>query len=66
MTHTLIGTSEAARRCGVDRSTFFRWVQLGKITAAVKMPGVTGALLFDPAAVDLLAATRREHEKAAC
>lgn len=50
----LIGTTEAARRLGVDRSTFFRWVQLGKVTPKVKMPGRTGALLFDPADVDAL------------
>lgn len=50
----LIGTTEAAQRCGVDRSTFFRWVQLGKVTAVTKMPGRTGALLFDPADIDAL------------
>ena len=52
----LIGTTEAAQRCGVDRSTFFRWMQLGKITPVLKLPGATGAMLFDPADVDALAA----------
>lgn len=51
----LIGTTEAAGRCGVDRSTFFRWVQLGKVKPVSKMPGATGAMLFDPADVDALA-----------
>jgi predicted DNA-binding transcriptional regulator AlpA len=55
MTDSLIGTTEAAARCGVERSTFFRWMQVGKITAKAKMPGATGALLFDPAEVDALA-----------
>lgn len=50
-----IGTTEAAERCGVDRTTFFRWVQLGQITPAMKLPGVTGAMLFRPADVAALA-----------
>lgn len=54
----LIGTTEAAQRLGVDRSTFFRWVQTGKVQPAVKMPGRTGALLFDPADIDALVAGR--------
>jgi predicted site-specific integrase-resolvase len=53
---TLIGTTEAAERCGVERSTFFRWVQLGKIQPRLRLPGKTGAMLFDPAEVDALAA----------
>ncbi len=57
-TGDLIGTTEAAQRCGVDRTTFFRWVQLGKITCAVKIPGRTGAMLFDPADVDALVTAR--------
>lgn len=64
MANTLIGTTEAARRCGVDRSTFFRWVQLGRIVAVSKMPGTTGALLFDPDDVDALA-PQPEPEEAA-
>lgn len=60
----LIGTTEAAQRCGVDRTTFFRWVQLGKIAYEVKMPGDTGAMLFDPAAVDRLADERRQPTEA--
>lgn len=54
-----IGTTEAARRCEVDRTTFFRWVQLGQITPIHKLEGRTGALLFDPDEVDAFA-----HEKA--
>lgn len=51
-TGELIGTSEAARLCGVERSTFFRWVQLGKISPAQRMPGATGAMLFDRSDVE--------------
>lgn len=54
----LIGTTDAAIRCGVDRTTFFRWVQLGKIAYEVKMPGDTGAMLFTLEAVDRLIAER--------
>lgn len=50
----LIGTTQAAERLGVDRTTFFRWMQLGRIKPVMKLPGRTGALLFDPADVDRL------------
>jgi predicted site-specific integrase-resolvase len=50
----LIGTTEAAQRKGVDRSTFFRWVQLGHISPVMRLPGKTGAMLFDPSEVDAL------------
>lgn len=55
----LIGTTEAAKRCGVDRTTFFRWYQLKRIEAVTQLDGRTGALLFDPADVDALI---RENE----
>lgn len=64
MAGTPIGTSEAADRCGVERTTFFRWVQLGEIASVAKLPGRTGALLFDPDEVDALAtekALRKKH-----
>lgn len=66
MATPLITTSEAAERCGVDRTTFFRWVQLGHIQPVEKRPGRTGALLFDPADVEALIAKRAaEHTEAA-
>jgi hypothetical protein len=52
----LIASSQACERLGIDRSTLSRWVQLGKITPAMRLPGNRGAMLFDPAAVDTLAA----------
>lgn len=64
MPGTPIGTTEAAERCGVDRTTFFRWVQLGQIEPVTRLKGRTGALLFDPHEVDALAtekALRAKH-----
>lgn len=55
MPSDLIGTTEAAERLGVDRTTFFRWYQLGRIAHAVRLPGKTGALLFRVEDVDALA-----------
>lgn len=61
----LIGTSEAAKRCGVDRTTFFRWMQLGRIHPAGRLSeSRTGAHLFDAAEVAELAredALRKKH-----
>lgn len=63
MADTLIGTTEAAKRCGVDRTTFFRWVQLQQIAPVTKLEGRTGALLFDPDAVEALAAEKERRAK---
>jgi excisionase family DNA binding protein len=54
----LIGSDEAARLLGVDRATVLRWREDDTITAAVKMPGPTGAYLFHRADVEKLAADR--------
>ena len=35
----------------IDRSTLLRWVASGKVRAAQKLPGKSGAYLFDPAEV---------------
>lgn len=59
----LIGTTEAAKRCKVDRTTFFRWVQLGQIEPVTKLEGRTGALLFDPDQVDAFAAEKALRAK---
>lgn len=45
----LIGTSEAAQRLGVDRSTVTRWVKSGRLMPAMTVPGYRGNFLFDPA-----------------
>lgn len=52
----LIGSAEVAERLGLDRSTLNRHVRAGKLTPALKLPGETGAYLFDRAAIEALAA----------
>lgn len=67
MSGTLIGTTEAAKRCGVERTTFFRWVQQGRIKPRTKLEGRTGALLFDPDEVqELIEETARRAKYGAC
>ncbi len=51
-TPDLIGTTEAAALIGIERSTISRWVQVGTITAAHKLPSQTGAFLFERAEVE--------------
>jgi excisionase family DNA binding protein len=46
-TDSLIGSAEACTILGVDRSTLSRWVQLGKITPAMRLPGPKGVMLFN-------------------
>jgi predicted site-specific integrase-resolvase len=57
-TPDLVGLREAAEILNVDRSTLFRWVQLGKVEPTMKLPGATGAMLFDRAEMQRLAAER--------
>ena len=47
---------------GIKRHTLSRWVAAGRITPAIKAPGLRGAFLFDPAEVERL---RTELTKAA-
>lgn len=56
----LIGSREAAELLQVDRSTFTRWVALGRIAPAYRLPGATGALLFR--AADVTALLRASEE----
>jgi excisionase family DNA binding protein len=54
MPHNLIPSQTVCERLHIDRSTLSRWVADGKIVPAVKLPGKTGAFLFEPADVDAL------------
>jgi DNA-binding transcriptional MerR regulator len=49
----LINTPEAGRLLGVSRHTITRLVRQGRLQPVQKLPGDTGAYLFDPA--DILA-----------
>lgn len=48
----LLGTVEAAAVIGVQRSTLSHWIAKGRISPAMKLPGTTGALLFERAEVE--------------
>lgn len=56
----LLTSAEVCERLGIDRSTLSRWVQVGRIQPAVKMPGIRGAFLFEPRAIEALATERAE------
>jgi predicted site-specific integrase-resolvase len=51
-----ISTGELAQRRGVTVKTVLRWVAAGKVTPAMKLPGKTGAYLFDASVADEAAA----------
>lgn len=48
----LLATAEVCAILSVRPSTISRWVESGRIKTAHKLPGHTGAFLFDPAEVD--------------
>ena len=54
----LLTTAEAAQRLHVDRSVVIKLVAQGRLVPAMKLPGRTGAHLFQPAEVDRFAAER--------
>lgn len=64
MPSDLIGSVEAARLLGVDRSVLTRLVQSGDLKRAHKLPGENGAALYDRTAVEALAAARTEAASA--
>lgn len=50
----LVSTVEAVAILGCDRSSISRWVSSGRLVPAHKLPGQTGAFLFDRAAIEAL------------
>lgn len=60
----LIGSAQSAKKFGVDRATFNRWVAAGRIPVEVEMDGPTGARLFDADLIDALAAQHAERATA--
>lgn len=60
-TGDLIGSADVCQLAGIDRSTLSRHVAAGHITPRVRMPGRTGAWLFDKQDVALYIARHRPH-----
>jgi predicted site-specific integrase-resolvase len=58
----LIGSARACEILGIDRATLVRWIAAEKIAAATKLPGETGAYVFELAEVERVKA---EQPKAA-
>lgn len=56
---TLIPTAEVAKALGVHVGTVSRMVAGKQLVPAYKIPGRTGAYLFDPADVEAYIASRR-------
>lgn len=53
-----VGSAEAAELLGWSRAKVKREAQHGRIPVALKMPGETGAYLFDRIAIEQLVAER--------
>jgi predicted site-specific integrase-resolvase len=64
-TPSLLTSAEACEQLGdIDRSTLSRWVLIGRITPAQKLPGIRGAFLFEPAEVQRLRDELRQQATA--
>lgn len=57
----LLTAAETAQRLNVDRSVVLKLANSGRLPVAMKLPGRTGAYLFDPADVDAHIAARNER-----
>lgn len=58
MATEILTTRAVADRLGVSTSTIVRWVNIGRLTAFTKTPGLRGALLFTAEEVDRFAKQR--------
>lgn len=61
----LIGSTEACRILGIERSTLVRWVQMRWLKPAGKLPGPNGAYLYRRAEIERFAAQRAAEAAAA-
>jgi hypothetical protein len=50
----LLTTAECALVVGISVQTISRWVAIGRLTPARKLPGLRGPYLFDPSDIDAL------------
>lgn len=57
-TASLVPSAEACELLFCDRSTLTRWVKAGRLAPALRLPGTTGAYLFNRSDVVRLAAER--------
>ena len=57
----LIGSAEACGILGIDRGTLVRWIASGRVRAAQKLPGQTGAYIFNLAEIER---AKAEQDKA--
>lgn len=55
-----IGSREVCQRLDIDKATLSRWVRSSppRLTPVLKLPGKNGAMLFDPADVEAIRASR--------
>lgn len=60
----LLTAAQVADRHQVNRRTVNRWAALGLLQPAVRLPGDTGALLFDAETVEAFEPPRRKTEPA--
>ena len=51
---TLLTTREAAEVLGVAPQTIARWVETGRLSPALRAPGLRGSMFFRPGDVDAL------------
>ena len=60
----LLTTAQVAERYGASRRTITRWARDGRLPVAARLPGETGALLFDPVEVEQALAELRAEASA--
>lgn len=68
MTHpleTLLPSASVCEALSIDRSTLSRWVQIGRITPAIKAPGARGAFFFAPEEVERVKAAPNQRRSQA-
>jgi len=52
---SIVGSAYASRKLGISIDTLHRRIEAGEVEPAGKLPGKTGAYIFNKAAIDALA-----------